>query len=265
MKYFKLNNLPPLLRSQFSMVCYFENEKGTSFKTTPNNTFDILINLNGSVSLIHEHSHTHLEKNGIMGMNTEHRTIELKDLTKGFHLRLEPQRIANFTRVPVSEITKQALTLHDLFKFNIDGQIEETKEVSKQLEIIEKSFVNIFEEVDTRKVEYLINTIKASNGSLSKQQLAALINSSEKTVERLFNNRVGISVKNFSKIVRFQNAIELFESIKNKEATNLLDIAIDSGYYDQSHFIRDCKALTGKTPSEYFNIENLNVSGLYNY
>lgn len=71
---------------------------------------------------------------------------------------------------------------------------------------------------------------------------------SEKQVTRIFNNRVGVSAKTFMKIIRFQNALKM---INAKKTGKLVDIALEAGYYDQSHFIRDFYNFTGITPSEY--------------
>jgi AraC-like DNA-binding protein len=71
---------------------------------------------------------------------------------------------------------------------------------------------------------------------------------SEKQVTRIFNNRVGVSAKTFMKIIRFQNAIKI---INTRKIAKLVDIALEEGYYDQSHFIRDFYEFTGINPSEY--------------
>lgn len=69
---------------------------------------------------------------------------------------------------------------------------------------------------------------------------------SEKQVTRIFNNRVGVSARTFMKIIRFQKALKMMST---KQAANLVDIALEAGYYDQSHFIRDFYQFTGTNPS----------------
>ncbi|MEM8568401.1 MAG: helix-turn-helix domain-containing protein [Bacteroidota bacterium] len=65
-------------------------------------------------------------------------------------------------------------------------------------------------------------------------------------LQRLMKRHTGFTPKQFSKILRLQNAID------EKQARNLTELAGLSGYYDQSHFSNDFKQLTGKTPKEYF-------------
>jgi AraC-like DNA-binding protein len=71
-----------------------------------------------------------------------------------------------------------------------------------------------------------------------------------KQFERIFSEHIGISPKQYLKIIRFQFAI--FQKQQNANM-NLLDVSFKSGYYDQSHFINDFKSLSGLTPKQYFS------------
>ncbi|QKX05725.1 helix-turn-helix transcriptional regulator [Aquimarina sp. TRL1] len=66
--------------------------------------------------------------------------------------------------------------------------------------------------------------------------------------ERCFGSRFGISPKKFHRIARFQTTIK---KLLLNHTTDYLQTALTYGYYDQSHFIRECKVFTGQTPVEY--------------
>jgi AraC-like DNA-binding protein len=66
-------------------------------------------------------------------------------------------------------------------------------------------------------------------------------------LQKLFLQYTGLTPKLYTKIHRFQSSLAL---VAQKEAP-LTSIAYDCGYFDQSHFIRDFKAFTGTTPSDY--------------
>jgi len=66
-------------------------------------------------------------------------------------------------------------------------------------------------------------------------------------LQKLFLQYTGLTPKLYSKIDRFQNSLKLI----GRKGTSLTSIAYDCGYADQSHFIRDFKAFTGLTPSDY--------------
>lgn len=63
--------------------------------------------------------------------------------------------------------------------------------------------------------------------------------------ERVFFNSVGMMPKEYARIARFQKSLWLMQLGKR----DYMDIAFNSGYSDQSHFIRECREYSGLTPS----------------
>ncbi len=70
----------------------------------------------------------------------------------------------------------------------------------------------------------------------------------ERQLQRLFKRYIGLSPKYYARIIRFNH---IFQLIK-EGGHNWAEIIFLSGYYDQSHFIRNFKAFTGEDPSGYF-------------
>jgi AraC-like DNA-binding protein len=77
----------------------------------------------------------------------------------------------------------------------------------------------------------------------------------ERTLQRKFLKRVGISPKKLVRIVRINY---LWEKIKNNSAIDYQDMIFEGNYFDQTHFIKDFKAITGETP-DYFFKRDLNI------
>ena len=71
----------------------------------------------------------------------------------------------------------------------------------------------------------------------------------EKIDFRTVPEDIGISPKQYLKIIRFQSAIFLKQKNNN---LNMTELSYESGYLDQSHFINDFKSLSGLTPKQYF-------------
>ena len=72
--------------------------------------------------------------------------------------------------------------------------------------------------------------------------------------ERLYKRAVGISPKFFSRIVRFNYIFKVMETHEE----SWIRVALQSGYFDQSHFIKNFKEFTGEEPSNYgFEAKNL--------
>lgn len=68
---------------------------------------------------------------------------------------------------------------------------------------------------------------------------------SERQLERRFVERVGMPPKRFVSLRRFEHALALART-----AESLTNVALEAGYYDQSHFIRDFRRFAGMAPSE---------------
>ncbi|HVU93605.1 MAG TPA: helix-turn-helix domain-containing protein [Puia sp.] len=74
-------------------------------------------------------------------------------------------------------------------------------------------------------------------------------------LNKLIYQHTGLTPISFNKIRRFQFSLRL---IARKDQP-LTSIAYESGYFDQSHFIKEFKSFTGLTPSAYLkNISPVN-------
>ncbi|MDQ3393052.1 MAG: helix-turn-helix domain-containing protein [Bacteroidota bacterium] len=92
-----------------------------------------------------------------------------------------------------------------------------------------------------------VQKILNSKGNIQINLLSKHFCLSERQFERNFKKMAGLTPKSFSKIVRFHAAF--FDCISSSKKS-LTEIALENGYYDQSHFIQDAKALSGIKPKE---------------
>lgn len=84
--------------------------------------------------------------------------------------------------------------------------------------------------------------------NIKLDELSKMANVSKFYLIRKFNNYYGLSPHQYITNLRINHAKELLK--KNEE---VVDIAIESGFYDQSHFIKCFKEYTGVTPMKYKN------------
>jgi AraC-like DNA-binding protein len=92
-----------------------------------------------------------------------------------------------------------------------------------------------------------LRAICGAAGAIRVRGLARDLHVSQDTLDRRFRRIVGASPKQFASIVRLRHAVEL-----SRERASLTMLALDAGYYDQSHFIRDFRAITGDAPGHFF-------------
>ncbi len=102
----------------------------------------------------------------------------------------------------------------------------------------------------THKVETVlldaIEHITSSDGNIGISDLCDGLNIHQKKLERVFVSQVGVSPKQFAKIIRFYKTHRV---LSQEGIDNLTQKILDKGYFDQAHFNRDFKKFTGMSPS----------------
>ena len=134
--------------------------------------------------------------------------------------------------------------------------------VDKRIAFIEDF---IFDQLkDQRTIDYVlkdtIDLLLSDKGAKSINVTMGYDTGKGRYLERKFREQVGIAPKQLCKIIRFQSALK---SLLNNREDSLTNIATDSSYYDQSHFIKDFKNFTGLNPSEFLENEEMTLSSLF--
>ena len=96
-------------------------------------------------------------------------------------------------------------------------------------------------------VEKAVNTIHYHKGQISVEDLAQNLKISTRHLERKFDERIGLSPKQLCQIFCFKNIFYLLTQFPQDWAS----IALECGYYDQAHLIRDFKRYMGLSPNAY--------------
>ncbi|NLZ48380.1 MAG: helix-turn-helix transcriptional regulator [Clostridiales bacterium] len=84
---------------------------------------------------------------------------------------------------------------------------------------------------------------------VSLEQLSKDMGISISYASKCFKNKMGMTIMQYCKKIKIERAKSLLLSTTK----SILDIALLLGFYDQSHFTRTFKALTGITPTQYRN------------
>ena len=93
----------------------------------------------------------------------------------------------------------------------------------------------------------LVRQILTSRGQVRSEDLAWAAGISLRQLERRFRDTVGLPPKRLARIVRFQEVLRR----SGGDTPDWVAVALDCGYYDQSHLIRDFCELAGAAPSRF--------------
>lgn len=154
---------------------------------------------------------------------------------------LKPATFANFYNyTSQNELINDTVEFEKSNSFNID----------KTLENAFSYFDHFYSErikTKTNQLQSIINDIHSTSGQTGIYELSKKHFTTVRQLERNFKKLIGLSPKEYSNIIRFQNALSLIK--KSSQNGSLLDIAFECGYYDHSHLSNEIKRNTGLPPS----------------
>jgi AraC-like DNA-binding protein len=135
--------------------------------------------------------------------------------------------------------------LAELLKSHVkQGQYEQAVTTLEEF-LIQQALVRTY---DLKLIQTAAKLLHHTKGQYRIAELADYCKLSARQLERSFQKVIGISPKLFARTLRFA---ETQRRLMFEPDIDLTSLAYDYGYFDQAHFIKDFKAFTGKTPSEY--------------
>jgi AraC-like DNA-binding protein len=102
--------------------------------------------------------------------------------------------------------------------------------------------------IDAR-IRYATDLVLRRRGRVNIDRLAHDVNWSRRSLERGFQESVGIAPKRLARIARFQYALQVLEG-RSSPGTGA-HTAAACGYADQAHFVRDFRELAGCPPGAH--------------
>jgi AraC-like DNA-binding protein len=101
---------------------------------------------------------------------------------------------------------------------------------------------------DLKVVQTAAKLLYHTKGQCRIEELADHCQKSTRQLERGFQQVVGVTPKFYARTLRFEQAQR---GLMFDPETDLTQLAYQCGYFDQAHFIKEFRAFSGKTPSEY--------------
>jgi AraC-like DNA-binding protein len=169
-----------------------------------------------------------------------------------------PGALYRLTAVPAIEFTNQYIDAETIFSTTV-------REVNEQL-FHAKDYIAMIEIANTfirqlikkqQKPKLLIDAaailLLNCHQKLTVTTIAKEACLSNKQLERKFKERTGVNPKLYERIIRFDKAFRL----KNTQPKfDWLRIAVECGYHDYQHLVKEYKDFTGLSPTAFHEIEN---------
>ncbi|OOG44185.1 helix-turn-helix transcriptional regulator [Polaromonas sp. A23] len=157
--------------------------------------------------------------------------------------------------LPADELCEQHVRLDDLWGASAGLMREQLLEASSPAQKMLRLQTLLLARLQPAPASSTLFMVKRAvaqlKAGISVRQVAAHSGYSHRQFIRLFSETVGLSPKLYSRVRRFQHALELMQRTGTGTWMELADVAMEAGYNDQPHFNRDFREFSGLTPELY--------------
>lgn len=167
--------------------------------------------------------------------------------------------ITGINQLELCDIQAQVGEVDKYLSFSLINAMEVSNNIDDMISMVNMIFLKAIETNNKQHtvIDSILDRIKATNGRITIKELSSNEYISERHLNRLFNEYIGINAKMFSRLVRVNHSINI---LKRDDYKNFLNIAQTLEYFDQSHFIHDFKQICGVSPNTFLK----NMSDFYN-
>lgn len=166
-------------------------------------------------------------------------------------VRFRPGGAYRFLPFSLNDFTDVTITTGDIWGLEgicLEAAVLEERSDTRRQQLVEEFLLRQLVMTTTRpQFEAAVKEIIRSRGQTRVHEVAAGVGWSSRQLEREFRVGVGLSPKAFARIMRFQNLLRLVGEGTLREWTSL---ALEGGYADQPHMVREFREFAGHTPAE---------------
>jgi AraC-like DNA-binding protein len=188
----------------------------------------------------------------LVGMLTgPHATLLHEGTFQSFIVMFQAHGLTDLFGVPSSEITNHTYDAHAVLGkpvWELEQRLGNCNTFQQRDSVANRFFAERLKHAPAvDRMAFAADRILNSNGNLPSAELARQVGIGIRQFQREFSARFGVSPKLFSRIVRFQNALDTKARNSTKSWT---DVAHELEYHDQMHMVHDFREFTGESPTE---------------
>jgi len=182
--------------------------------------------------------------------------IPIHQVGSAFGVRFVPGGLANIINIQTSELIGEQVPLTDFLKKDpLLDQMDESGDFGQRIAIISRYLLNQIHKSygSADVVRYCTDKIINNQGIINIGDLSKDTGYSIRYLRILYHQHVGISPKELCEIVQFQTSLLQFTHLlKEHKGFSLCDLAVDAGYYDQSHMNKCYRKIVGCLPQKFY-------------
>jgi len=252
--------------------CYWtlevpENADGQKQRVVPDGCVEMIFTLGDDIKrYINDETHIIQPRSMILGQFARPFFIEPTGVVDTFAVRFFPCGLIPFTTLPIRELANRETELSAVLGPDVAAGLEysivnaaDTAERIRHIETFLSDRLKDFGNIDSI-LKSTVDLILSTKGRLPVTEMLKDNISKRRQLERRFSRLVGLSPKQLARIVRLQTTLRM---LLNNEGPSLTSLAMENQYYDQAHFIKDFRELTGTNPNKFLVDNELTLSAAF--
>ena len=186
----------------------------------------------------------------IYGKLTEYKSDVFDEDTEYFGVRLMPDQNLKGLTCTMKDLLNQNMPLSNYVK--LDGELllklAQKPSFEERITFFQERISPLLPLEQPQPVMMVCTRkIMEQKGNLNLLVLSDITGYSDRYIRKKFTAEMGLSPKNFCRIIRFQNSLNtLLTGFYEKD--KILNAVYDNGYYDEAHFINEFRQFTSFTP-----------------
>lgn len=189
-----------------------------------------------------------------IGPSTTPAVLRLSGRMAGLAITLRHGAAAALLGVPVGEIAGLALPLQALWPRD-DAQalsaLADLEDDASRVRLVQQALLHRLRHRaagDPRPAVHALRLLTQSGGRLPVPALAAQVGLGERRLQQVFDTQFGLSPRRWSRLSRLHRCLR---DLRVHPQRSWAEVALDGGFFDQSHLANEFRALCGCTPAEY--------------
>ncbi|MCG8478474.1 MAG: AraC family transcriptional regulator [Spirochaetales bacterium] len=188
----------------------------------------------------------------VTGITTGKYRYEIKDTGMIFGIKFRPGAFHSFWRHSLSALTDRAVPAASLFSDiteSVSDKVISTEPVERKIAYVETMLLDMHPVADPtiELVNDIIDAVERTERP-TVRRIARMFHMSDRALQTLFHDRVGVGLKWVIMRVRLQRAAGI---AVHRTSPDWADVAVDLGYANQSHFVNDFTRIIGMSPTRY--------------
>ncbi len=189
----------------------------------------------------------------IVGARSTYEIVDTSDMADLIGIVFEPGGFVPFAADSVHLFSNRSVGLEDIWgrsALTLRDRLREIPFTREKFSFLEQFLLDKFAGKLSRNslVDFALGRFQSAPRLCTVKEVARSTGWSERRFSQVFREQVGFSPKAWTRIQRFQRVVQRLHSGAD---VPWADLALDCGFYDQSHFANEFRAFSGIDATTY--------------